>query len=437
MEKKYKINDIDYICEFSLKNADGDEFNFPKSIVRGMVIEDNFFEPFMSGSITLANPYDLVEDDYSFRGDGRDFLKIKFYPDSDPKSVFEDEFVVVGDDNYVNPLVRSENMRTLQIFQKDVIPFMEKIPNGEKYYGKVGNILKYIFKKLLGDDKVNEDEWNEGNFTLTYIPPLTYRYLDVVYHLLKIYYSSENGMNVKGFINYNQEKRKYELKTLTKIFEKNSDNILEAFVIGDFANTSESHNQSNPPPDAEISEYFGQLKNIGYTTPMYGWNNNHFLNRLIVAYDPITGVQKIRKMTLKDIEKKWEKKFVDVFKCTGGKPKPFVVKNKNTEQKYKIYKTPYLMENSEKIVEADFYNILTFYNLQTIFNNVGTLNRHSGKFLDIVKLGTEESKTDLKMLGRWFVTTVRHNFLGDGYTNDFVCSKTYVGPQSKIDNQAS
>jgi hypothetical protein len=429
MEKKYKINDIDYICEFRLTNADGDEFEFPKSVVRGMVIEDNFFEPFMSGSITLANPYDLVEDKYSFRGDGRDYLKIKFYPEKEGDDNFDEEFVVVGDDNYINPLTRAENHRSLQLVHRDAIPFMEKIPHGKKYFGKVGNILKYIFEKEMN---LQVGEWEAGNFSITYIPPLNYRYLDVVYYLLKIYYAEKDGNYFKGFINYDQKKKKYEMKLICDIFSENKKNTIEGFTIGDFANTPEAHNPSNPPPDAKVSEYFGQLKNISYTTPMYGWNNNHFLNRLIFAYDPVSGVQKIKKIILKDFVSKWEQKFVTCFSCVGGSPKPFIMTNDSNEKKFKHFKTPYLMENSEKIVEADFFNVLTFYNLQTTFNNVGTLQRYSGKFLDVIKIGDEQQKHDKKMLGRWFITSVRHNFLGDGYTNDFVCSKTYVGPDVNI-----
>ena len=434
MQHKYKINDIDYICDFRLENADGDVFEFPKSVIRGMIIEDNFFEPFMSGSITLANPYDLIEEKYSFRGDGRDKIKIKFYPESvDSDKIFEEEFVVMGDDNYINPLTRAENMRTLQLIHKDTIPFMEQIPHGKKYHGKVGNILKYIFQEM----GVETGEWVAGDFTITYTPPLTYRYIDVVYYLLKIYYAKSGDKFVKGFINYNQTKKCYELRLLSDIFEQNKDLVIEAFIIGDSANSSDTDNPNNPPPDAEISEYFGQLKNIGYTTPMYGWNNNNFLNRLVFGYDPVTGVHKIKKMNLSDYVEKWRTSFVESFVCKGGNPKPFIIKNLSTEKKYKHYKTPFLMENSEKIVEADFYNILTFYNLQAIFNNVGTLQRYSGNFLDIVKFGSDVSKMDTKMLGRWFITSVRHNFLGDGYTNEFICSKTYVGPYTKINNNVT
>jgi hypothetical protein len=60
----FKINDIDYECEFKLSNPDNQEISFTKSAVRGMTIIDNIFDPFLSGSITLANPFDFMENEY-------------------------------------------------------------------------------------------------------------------------------------------------------------------------------------------------------------------------------------------------------------------------------------------------------------------------------------------------------------------------------------
>jgi hypothetical protein len=428
----YKINDVNYDCEFKLKNPDGQEVKFTKSALRGLTITDNFFNPFLVGSVAIANPYDLVEDKYLLRGDGRDVFSIEIFPEDKPKDKLKYDFILFSEENFGNPEVRSENIKKLSMMHKDALPFMDTIPYGKICSGKAGDILKDIFKELLGEDMVDNDEWQSGDFTLTYHPPLTFRYMDLMNYLLKHYYAKDGDMYVKGFIHFDEEKGKYQLRLLSKIFEKNKDEVMEAFTLSDFADVGDTSNDNNPPPDAEVSEYNNGIKNIGYSTPMYGINNDFFINTVVYGYDPILGIHKTRIKKLEDIEKQWEKKFVKSFKAIGGEPKPFVVKNKNTKQKFRHFRSPYPVEDSEKMVEAEMINTLTFYNLRAIFANLGSANRVGGKFIDIVKVGEGKQKSDEKLLGRWFVHELRHIFLGDGYTNEFSCCKTYSGPNTKI-----
>jgi len=89
----------------------------------------------------------------------------------------------------------------------------------------------------------------------------------------------------------------------------------------------------------------------------------------------------------------------------------------------------YPIEDTVKLVEAEMCNILTFYNMQCSFSNMGSTIRNCGKFVDVVKTSEIKSDSDRKLLGRWFVTKVRHNFLADTYTNDIFCCKTHIGPK--------
>ncbi len=144
---------------------------------------------------------------------------------------------------------------------------------------------------------------------------------------------------------------------------------------------------------------------------------------------------KIRKIKFDDIKKKWASKFVDVFKSVGGKPKPFAVQNNTTREKFKRYKFPYPVEDGVKMVEAEIHNALTFYNLQATFSNIGASNRVSGKFIDIYTTreeGENPLKAEEKLLGRWFVTEIRHEFSLDTYSNTIFAAKTYAGPKSSV-----
>jgi hypothetical protein len=435
MAEVFKINDIEYNCEFKLSNTDKQEVSFTKSAVRGLTLIDNVFDPFASGTISIANPYDFIENDYFLRGDGRDELYIMFEP-KDKKEhdkTYKYTFAIIDDGDTVNPVVRSENIKTFVLIDKNAIAFSDQIPYGRIYSGKIGAILKDIFKEVLGKDKVDEKNWVDGDFDLTYYPPATYRYIDLIHHLMRLYYAKHEDIYVKGFISWDMEKSKFRLDLLSQIFKDNEKNTIEAFGLGDLTSKIETSNPNNPISNAPVGEYIGQIKNLGYSTPFYGWNTDYFINSLVFGYDKILGIQKIRKLNFKDIKEKWKIKFVDVFKLNGGKPKPFAVINQTTPKKFKRYKFPYPVENGVKLVEAEIHNALTFYNLQASFSNVGNTSRRSGKFVDIFTTKNEtEYKSDQKILGRWYVTEMRHIFFADLYTNQIFCTKTYIGPNSKI-----
>ena len=98
------------------------------------------------------------------------------------------------------------------------------------------------------------------------------------------------------------------------------------------------------------------------------------------------------------------------------------------EDGFRVIRLPFTTYDNSKIVEADTINNLTFFNLQLNINVVGDTGRRPGTFIDIKKLKNEKSKSDEKLLGRWFVTAVRHVKLLNTYRNEIYCVKTYAGP---------
>jgi len=433
MAQVYKINDIEYECEFKLTNADGQEIEFTKSAIRGMTIICNVFEPFESGTISIANPYDFIENEYLIRGDGRDYLKIMFRVKDQPESKrYENTFIISDDSNSGNLETRAENIKTFNLIDKNILPFLEEIPYGKVFSGKIGDILKNIFKDLLGDEFVDENNWESGDFDITYSPNVSWRYIDFINEMLHYFYAKDGDIHVKAFIIYDNINKKFQFPLISKLFENNKKHVTEAFSIGDLTNKFETENENNPPPDAETGEYIGGSRNFSYSTPAHDINNNFFVSKIIHGYDPILGEMLIKKIDLKEARDKWKKKFVDVFKSVGGKPKPFVVVNNTTSKKFKHYRLPYNFKDNIGIVESELNMGLIFYNLQSYFSNIGDSSRQAGKFIDIYKPKKQKLKSDEKLLGRWFLTEIRHVFFGDLYTNQFFCTKTYVGTTSNI-----
>ena len=440
MSEVFKINDIDYECEFKLSNPDGQEISYTKSALRGMNLVDDLFNPFMDGEVTVANPYDYMEDKYFLRGDGRDEFLIKFKPkeSKNEDDEFEMTFVVIDDKDRTNPNTRAENFKTLYLISKDAIPFLDIVPYGKKYSGKVGDILKDIFKEVLGDDAIDEENWESGEGEIEYIPPGTFRYMDVIYKLVKYFYGKDDETFSKGFINYDEKTKKYQLKLLSKIFKDNKKYEMEAFGMGDLVTDIGFENPNNPPSGPKVGEYIGQLRHLGYSTPMYTWTSEYFINALVFVYDNVLGQLKFKKLKFEDIREKWEKIFVKPFKTVQGKPQKFAIKNKTTEGKFKRYSfaIPNLKTASE-LVEAEMMNAMTFYNLQLAFINIGTTYRKAGKFIDIfspkkLEKKAKPLKSEEKILGRWFVTKIEHTFFADLYTNKIYATKTYIGPNSKL-----
>lgn len=433
MAQVYKINDIEYECEFKLTNADGQELQLTKSAVRGMTIISNIFEPFEKGTISLSNPYDFIENEYLVRGDGRDEFKIMFKMKTDPDNKkYENTFVISNDSNSGNLETRAENIKTFDLIDKKSLPFLEEIPYGKIFSGKIGDILKDIFKELLDEKSVDEENWESGDFEISYIPNVSWRYIDLVNEMLHLFYAKDGDIHIKALLTYNNENKKFQFQLISKLFKDNKKHVIDAFSIGDLTHKFETENENNPPPDAETGEYISGNKNFSYSTPGHDVNNNFFVSKLVHGYDPILGEMLIKKIDLKEAKSKWEKKFVDVFKSVGGKPKPFVVLNNTKEKKFKHYRLPYGFKDNIGMVESELNMGLIFYNLQSFFNNIGYSFRTSGKFVDVYKTKKQKLKSDEKLLGRWFLTEMRHVFFGDLYINQFYCTKTYVGSTSNI-----
>lgn len=428
-----KINEIEYECEFLLKNADNQEVSFTKSAVRQIILIDNIFQPFQIGTVGIANPFDFIETDYLLRGDGRDTLKIMFKAKSKPDSEkYEHEFFIAEDKNSGSQETRGENIKTYSLLSVDALPFTENAPFGKSYNGLIGDILKEIFIDLLGDDRVDEENWESGDFNIEYTVPLGWRYRDVMNDLMHLFYAKDGDTFSKAILQNDKKTNKYTFVLLSSIFEKNKELLTEAFALADLTDKANMSNPNNPPPDGSTGEFIGTMRNLGCSTPAHDITNTFFVSRLIHSYDPILGETQIRKISIKDLREKWKAKYVDVFSSIGGKPKPFIVLNDSNDKKFIQVKLPYTINQNSALAEAELNMAMVFYNLQASFINIGDSLRTSGSFIDIYKPKEQVLKSDEKLLGRWLVTEVRHIFAVDTYKNIIVSTKTYVGPTSNI-----
>jgi hypothetical protein len=440
MAEIFPINGAPYECEFQLKDDKGEvKSDFTKSAIKYLDLSENLLEPFTDGLIAINNPYDFIDNSLLTRGDGRDQFTFSLKPeDGEEDSKLEYNFVLDKEHNSVAKIDRAGNYKAYTLLDSNYFKLNEKIPYGKRYRGPVGDIIKSILKEIISEDIVDEENFEPGDnvidiFPEHIIPPDSFRYTDLLKYLLQINYKKEKGLHVRSFLKFDRKSRKYTLKTLSKIFEKNKENIMEGFAANDLVDEVSS-NKNNPPPDADVNPYISQLPQTNFTTPMLNFSNEFFMNYKAVGYDPILGEHNIREKRIKDIKKIWEKNFVEVFKSEGGKPKAFLPLNKQKKENlFRTISTPFSVEKSANIAEAEMSSNLIFYNLCLSINVVGDTKREAGKFIDIFRTAKQVG-SDKKLLGRWLVTKTRHRFFGDRYQNYLECVKTYVGPDSKIED---
>lgn len=453
-EPIFPINGTDFYCKFNLTGPSTEgpgKIEFTKSAVVAFELEENFFEPFVNASVTVNNPLDYVENTVFTRGDGRDKFSITLYNTKDkrPKEeiTLEYDFVIANEQNSVSKTDRTNNFKTYTLIEENYFKLNEQIPYGKRYGGggrgsegvAIGDIIMEILEEVIGPGCIDEENWEPGdmvidNFPEYIIPPISFRYSDLIKYLLRLYYFIDGDLSCQGMLTYDRVTKKYQLRPISKIFGENPDLVQEAFGVGDLTNDKNVGTVKSNPIDegVQVNEYTNALKSTNFTTPMVTWSNEFFTNYSISTTNRLLGIEVKELMTIKDVKDAWTKSFVDVFKCVGGVPKPFLPLNEAKSNIFKPFILPYKKEHVRNIAKAQMISNLTFYNLQLAIDNIGDTARKAGKFIDVFKRNNREDISDKKLLGRWFVTKVRHMFTKDKYYNVMSCIKTFVGPDSKI-----
>ena len=491
---RFKINGSDYYCYFEISNSESPEdhihptkidptnkIRLTKSAIVNLDIQENLFEPFCSGSITINNPFDYIEDNHYTTGNGDDFLHMKlcewteFSEGRDTTKALTYTFVITDESNSVSKTDRSNNFKTYKLLDKNYAKLNEEIPynttyptNAMKEVGdiSVGACIKQVLIDVLGEEVINTDLWNNGAHNIgepngSFAPiqehitiPITWKYSDLLKYLLKINYAlgGESGsLPVQCILYFDRSIQKYSLEPADALFKDNNALVIEAFGLGDLTGNIDQQqsqgnrvgtNKNNPiDSSVPVNIYEGMLNNLNVTTPMVSYGDEFFVNYSAGSFDQQAGNFGKGVISLQSLVPEWEKSFVKVFKLVGGFPRAFIPFNPTRARTVKTMLFPFPKDHVVNIAKAQMVSNLTFLNLQLTIDNQGNTNRRPGKFIDIFKLKGEESDTsssalsslslaDGKTLGRWFVTKVHHRFFKDSYENVIQCVKTYVGPDN-------
>ena len=468
----YKINGADYYCKFQLmvqedlgeaEPKEGNLIDFNKSAIVSMDLVENFFEPFTTASVTVNNPFDYVDNKVFTRGDGRDQFHITLYDASikqekRKKDQLQYNFVIVGENNSVSKTDRSNNFKTYDLVDVNYFKLNEAVPASARYTGKVGDIIKKILVDRLGEGCWDTEKWEAGDHEISnlsipeaIIPPHGWRYSDVIKYLLRIYYYNEGeDLPVQGVLKFDRTTKKYTLQPISKIFADNDKLTFEAFGAGDLTGSEKPKPQENinnptqtPGGGVRVNVYTNQLRNTNLTTPMAAYSNEFFTNYSVGYTNDVLGNSFQTQISIETIKKSWTTHFVEVFKSMGGMPKPFLPLTDEKERIFKPFITPFEDKTAVALAKAQMVSNLTFFNLQLNIDNIGNTNRRPGTFMDVFNFHSnsvlnpatgfrEERILDQKLLGRWFITSVRHRFFKDSYQTVLQCIKPYVGPKARV-----
>mgnify|MGYP003648183751 FL=1 len=473
MAQEFIINGNRFECVFKLTSADGEtSVDFTKSAIKSLDLVENIFEPFQHATITFSNPFDFIESEMLTRGDGSDLFEFSIKPtgdlvqaagevgDTDPTLKYK---FVIGDElNSTSKESRNNNLKTYTLIDQNYWKLNQPIPYGTRYRGKIGDILKEIFKEK--EIQINEEKWEAGDhfidiFPEHLLPPTSFRYADLVKYLIRYNYNnvssggqqssaqgdpSEGDTYVRSMLIWDRSDKDgddadrdgaYHFQPLNKLYENIES--MEAFIIGDMADEY-AINANNPGEmkerEGKTFAYKSEAHNTDLTTPMLTYSNEYFINFIASGYDPELGQHGLREIRIEEVKEKWKAMFVDPFKTLDGEPDPFLPLNEEKKQRlFKTFSFPFSLNKVAKIAEAEMISNLTFYNLEMAMTQIGDTKRTAGKFVDVMGMANAVD-VDAKLIGTWLVTRCHHQFSHDNYFNTLQCIKTYVGPGSQYSN---
>lgn len=436
MEDITKLNGQEYTYKYILYNTSG-RVKISDNSVNALVISDDFLAPFEEGSITISNPFNFIEKEYVFKGDGSDRIEIEL-TNLETKLSIGGIYTILGEDNFIDDSTPAKNRKTLHFIDQDESKVLHEFPYGSSYCGRTSDILeKILLEAGLPVGKGFKEFKSDSCFTNfdPCVMSVNYRYNDAIYYMLRHCYRILGDYVVtKGFLKKNRKTKSYDLLRLDKVFAENNKRTKEVFHAGDIVNSGDlKFNRNNPqsPSDAKYALFQNNVTSVAFDTVNVDITNENLMNSRVVTYDPHIGRHRSTQVKLVDVESEWKNYFVNVFSSISGSVKPHFNKGgpgKKISSQWKTFRLPFSHEQNVRIVQGNMVGDLVFRNNQINLVTNGNLLRQTGDFFDVIKVKDENILADTKLVGRWFMTRVDHYKLGATYRNSLNAVKTYVGP---------
>ena len=340
------INNKNYSFRATLINPKRLFIDLQKSAILELDIEDNVYNPFLSGNIVIDNTENVIErfktdpsltefgdqtvfQGYRTRGDGRDILLLSILPIDGGENSYnlgsdsfnaifglQAMFVLTDEEDLTTETGKSKRYRIedfdLQILREKKIFFssvsllgksvdVSNLTDSEKSV-QTGKIIKEILKKgLLNDEiiyteKVNGVEttphFEDGSSTLFYSSPASSSALDDLSFIHSLHVSDSNSKDF-AFLNKTQYTGEYTLESassiFTKSFNKKQDSggqyFIENFTMAGQRDVNNIiQNDVKKPADALEFGETGDIIDVKFFNPPGGEYQNKLKTTLVHAY---------------------------------------------------------------------------------------------------------------------------------------------------------
>lgn len=504
---EFKIDDRRFLLTALIFNEDGFQLQLNKSSIIHTALHHDIFNWHVSGEITINNKQEALErfttggvDEglagsttdntknasmFRFRGDGRDFLLFRLFPEINPDKIWEDVqsinllkdyaldwLFVITDTQDITDLHPDGKYKRLMLHEYEYQLAKEKhtyystaIDIKRKYGINVtqlsnknrrlytGDIIKNLLQFYLYDDtdvivNIDEENWTRGDSKLFYSSPRQFKGQDDIEYIMHCHIAEEQYNNDICIIDRQRYTKEWRLRPISKLFDaaydKSNDEAkelhLERFLISRQANndgiTIIPAKQKSPTSGTLFLPDLSSITNYCFE-PAAGFDQQqHVLTRVVNAHNER---QKQFNSYFEVTDFETTKDFVHTeynskMKGVDGDPVTIWPENQWRKDNHNI---------KHQITNYDDYigvlahgrniNVKNYMFLNQIVNFTvpGLTLRQPGIFISIDRNDDYiENEYDNRFLGIYFIVRVDHVLHNETYVNQVTAIKTYLSRET-------
>jgi hypothetical protein len=321
------------------------------------------------------------------------------------------------------------------------------------FNGRTGEILKKVFESRLEYEEGNTGNpysaaktggkimppWDNGKYLFPQKPiEGDEKIFDTIkrvhnYHVPDIEEVDGNVYDASIFeVDRNGDIRLTPLSTiLENANEYPQSYVLElAFIGGRIGDASKESTNSKVKTDGNSLGDLGIITQSKFNTQSLKYVNEirRAMAQMTLSVNPSSGIQEeIIEKFVDNIKDYYNEKFVKIYgeNCKSSVAFPGVAdySEQKIDNEYPNVSNPQILKDlyGGKIIK---HLVLNGFTCEVKMR--GSLHRTYGKILEIGTFDPTPKNDDRKKLGKWFVKSVKHEFIDDKYSNTLVCCKPYV-----------
>lgn len=445
----------EYTVRIALLNSLGDVEVLKKSAIRSLIINDNIFNPFHTGTLVATNNFNVLDTRYRFLNNGSDVMYLDIIPvNASEAFAISLRCIIVNSSNKqvgdsIHKIIEFVEYGQYVMNAKYCSLFDLKKSTGNNSYlntnaassAPTGDWIKRIINSVFENksDDMSEfdvdaktgqpifDAENSSNINISTYASMTYE------KLLTYIMQKHTHQGSPCVLTHDRTSKKFQLMSLQRLFEEHEKHTTEVLTYGDARQSDASR------PSVEFKScpvHFGQESQIDrFVTiePSASFGAEHFSNEAVSSFSRAAGTftHDMKSLSKNEFLKTYERMFVVPFKSLFAANK--VVSNFNNQSLANNTWVDTTHTQPAAIGETERMNSklasLLFMNYTYLISVPGNTGRQSRTFVDVYKQAQSSdaptNRDDLSKLGRHLVTSVTHIFTQDTYTNQIETVKPY------------